>query len=245
MIDQSIKSILNSHARFLILSPHLDDAGLSIPALIKLLVRTKKQILCLNAFTVSPYAPGLRTKSVKTISAARKKEDVKALKFLGKNIRSKNLNFLDAPLRGIKNVTGKNRVGAKEEIIIKKLVKIISEYKNHFIIAPLGILHIDHVTLAEAVLRMLRSGEVSTERVLFYEELPVSGAAEMAYINSRARHIGKGVNRKLKAEFITQPGMLALKKKMASFYPSQLLSPDKAIVIKHTKRLGNRERVWL
>jgi LmbE family N-acetylglucosaminyl deacetylase len=244
-MDMKFSDILDASGKFMILSPHLDDAALSVPTLITNLVKSKKQILCVNGFTVSPYAPGLKTKNVKAISRARKKEDAAALKYLGKNIKSTNLDFLDAPLRGVKNVTGKNPVTAKEKIITNKISTLIAAKKDYFIIAPLGVLHIDHIVMAEAVLRLVQKGVIEKNRLMFYEELPVSGAASLEYIGNRARVVAKRLCAGIKPLFISFPGLTALKKKMASFYPSQILAQDLGIVLKHTKRLKNRERVWV
>ena len=56
-----------------------------------------------------------------------------------KNIKTKNLDFLDAPLRGVKNVTGRNPLRPKEIKLISKLMRLIVDLKPGIIMAPLGV----------------------------------------------------------------------------------------------------------
>ncbi|MEI7639957.1 MAG: PIG-L family deacetylase [bacterium] len=226
-----------------ILSPHFDDAGLGIPAFLKeKRAQYKVNIVTLNSISV--WAPGITIKGRLQISAARAKEDKKAFKYLCGTPKTIKMDFLDAPLRGVRNVTGDNKFLKLEKLHIKKLRGQLRKIKNSLLLVPLGIKHIDHLVVTEAVLNEIVLLNKAGNEIVFYEEMPICGMVALIEIKNRIKYIEKAINGKLQPFFSTSKDIQKLKKKMLSFYPSQIRADDLKAVFKHLSRMKNRERLW-
>lgn len=105
--EHSFRSILNSFESYLILSPHFDDAVLSMGSLLAYLLSTGKPVEVINVFTLaSSVSSTLTEKLLRQAQCSgpekyfqqRAEEDQVALLSLGP-VRVTNLNLIDAPWR--------------------------------------------------------------------------------------------------------------------------------------------------
>ena len=199
-------------------------------------------IITLNSISV--WAPGLAIKGRVQISAARAQEDKKAFKYLCGTTKNIKMDFLDAPLRGVKNVTGDNKFLKLEKLYIKKLRGQLKNIKNSLFLVPIGIKHIDHLIATEAFLNEIEVLNKVGNEIVFYEEMPICGMVTLTEIKNRIKHIEKVSGKKLQPIFSTYKGIKKLKEKMLSFYPSQIRGDDFKAVFKHLSRMKNRERLW-
>ncbi len=171
-----------------VLSPHLDDAVLSLGALIAGQVRAGAPVEVWTVFTRAP-APGTVPRGLRAFAdyTARIAEDDRALDLLGARPRRFDLPervWRTPPARGLRAAfrTPAGRSGFAE---LERLAEIAGEALARpgvRLLAPLGIgHHVDHVEVAVAVLTAaLRLG--ATDRVGFYEDFYALGNA------ARRRH---------------------------------------------------------
>lgn len=159
-----------------VLSPHLDDAVLSLGADIAERVRAGEPVAVWTTFTAAP-APGTVPSGLRRFAdySARIAEDGRALALLGAGSRRLDLPervWRTPPARGLgaafrtpPDATGFEQLARLEEVAGEALGR-----PGTRVLAPLGIgHHVDHLEVAVAVLRTaLRLG--ATDRVGFYED---------------------------------------------------------------------------
>ena len=83
-----------------IVSPHHDDAALSLSATMRTSALHGVRLRIFNCFTVSGWAPQLDSKlNTCAVTAIRKHEDARFLELICANAEAHDLGFHDAPLR--------------------------------------------------------------------------------------------------------------------------------------------------
>ncbi len=82
-----------------IVSPHQDDAALSLGLTIRFLARERVSVRIVNCFTISNYAPFSESRDVQEVSALRRHEDARFAKKMGENVEICDLDRFDFPLR--------------------------------------------------------------------------------------------------------------------------------------------------
>jgi len=168
-------------SEIVILSPHLDDAVLSLGALIGREVRAGNKVEVVSCFTAGP--------SLDTISperrvfgdySMRRSEDERALAVLGATHRWLDLHeriWRDPPLPPTRSTfpthvfrTPERMEDFRELRAIRAVITKILDAGASTIFAPLAIgHHIDHVEVALAALREML-GRGAFERIQFYED---------------------------------------------------------------------------
>ncbi len=185
--SQLPKSLMLNRKRFILVSPHLDDAVLSASSLINKLTEANLKTEVITVFTagdLAPYTPQgkdfLRQtgfNNPKDLFGVFKKEDTAAMKNLGINFS--HLDFIDAAFR--KDKKGSNIyldsqkqfsgiVSGKDSHLIKELA---GKIKKHVVnregvtfFVPLGVGgHVDHVIVRKAVESLKRP-------VIYWEDYP-------------------------------------------------------------------------
>lgn len=160
-------------SKYLLFSPHLDDAVLSSGASISKWTRSGNEVTVVSVFT----SCGQRSlPSSISYYNRRKENDIKALEFLG--CKYDHLNFLDAPFRDQKYNSFSTILFhhdfIQDEVLtsLKHAIEsIISKLNPDYIIFPLGVGgHIDHHLLFACSLRL---GHLA-KKTLYYEDLPYS-----------------------------------------------------------------------
>lgn len=226
--DLFLKEILNKK-RIIFFSTHLDDAILSCGSLISYLIKEKKDISVISIFTngsdlISPFTNRLLAQGGHTTAeeyfAARRKEDKKALTYLGvKNIH--HLNFTDAAWRKNNDNTSlypTRVVGTPpdpedqltSDAIKKKVIDLtLGDSNDTAIFAPLGRgKHIDHVIVRECL-------EALFPHALFYVDFPYLQMHENEISFIQDKHLSL---------FIWKEGFYEQKAKAILMYKTQNIS---------------------
>ncbi|MBU1239722.1 PIG-L family deacetylase [Myxococcota bacterium] len=147
----------------LIISPHLDDAALSLSQHILYWLAKGDTVTIATLFTRGSVEQ-------QTLYTARKAEDLEAAAKLGAT--SIYLNFLDAPFRFLEPISYTNILSwptqpSIEEAVMKELTTILHSHQFDTILAPLGVgNHVDHRVAFNA------AHALSYKQTLYYEERP-------------------------------------------------------------------------
>lgn len=253
-----------------IISPHPDDAVLSMSGTIKNMLQQNKHCLVLNVFVGRPnmvttlseiaikYIKEDLEKIIISVSDAcilheiRQQEDQKALNFLG--VYSLNLKYLDAIYRGdpayypTEDLLFDN-IHTKEKCLIDELGDIIinaveSAITYYF---PLGVgNHVDHQIVFETGLRLHEKGY----NVRFYEEYPYCIKEDVV-----EKRIQK-TNRTFKNYLLDITPFIDIKTQIIKCYGSQIAglfqTEENLVLLLETyhRKISNLsssyyERVWL
>jgi LmbE family N-acetylglucosaminyl deacetylase len=157
-----------------IISPHIDDAVLSLGGTISNFSVLQKEIMVHYVFSISDWVNdeilNNFTGDVMAISALRKKEEENVARQLGYQYQM--MEFLDSPLRNGSEAEAIDMISSR---IYERIANAAST--NDTIFFPLGINHLDHVLVRNVGIEMLKDGF----SVLFYEDLPYSAAAQFDY----------------------------------------------------------------
>lgn len=154
---------LRNNNKIVILSPHLDDAVLSLGSHIVKWQREGKKITVITIFTRFEskiklprysweYIKKSGFDSVKKFELARNKEDRLVMEGLG--VRYKYWNFIDAGFRGwykTKESLMGGIINYRDKKLVKNIRAKISSIKTDLILVPFGVGgHVDHIILKEA-----------------------------------------------------------------------------------------------
>ena len=165
-----------SDCSLVVLSPHLDDAVLSVGALIAGRVAAGDSVQVLSVYTAGPPADSLRGRQrVFGDYAVRFAEDERALAVLGAEHRRLGLRerlFRDPPLSRTLEVfrTPPTAAGLGELDAVHSVIVALLSDPQVLVLAPLGIgNHVDHVEVAVAAMRAVLSVG-APDRIVFYED---------------------------------------------------------------------------
>ena len=187
----SISDTANSYVN-IIFSPHLDDAIFSCAGLIAEQIKRGERVTVITVFagqpnprSLSAFARHIHRKWKLSDGDAiiiRRREDIKACEVLGASYE--HWDFLEAIYRKdldgnplyctYEALRGKSDFEDKllEEILLKIILRIESEYKNGYIpklYFPLGLApHVDHKLLVNISYKLQRKGY----EIFYYEEWP-------------------------------------------------------------------------
>lgn len=153
--------------KYVFISPHIDDALLSVGGLIINLINEKKQVNIKYIFTISNWTnPEAITEKTYVsdpviISKIRKSEEMGISLVL--KYEYDFLDYLDNPLR-------RELRKEEQELMIYKLRKQLEQLinKNDCYFFPLGLDHPDHILVREMGIDFLKKGF----NILFYEDMP-------------------------------------------------------------------------
>ena len=223
----------------MVLSPHLDDAALSLGASLLGWSRRAYSVLIINVFSQSRFAPLDEAEAVEAVSRLRRAEDQQFIELLGAETSVVYMEEDDAPVRraaGASLSLSRDRVLGSEGGLIKHLAERLTPFRDaDFICTPAGIGdHVDHHIVRAASERVW-----PLEALVYYEDQPYAALASQARIDALVEqlnlppwvaHVGQGV----------EP---ADKRALLARYPSQFGSGLARRVIRRFKALGG-ERVW-
>lgn len=194
---------------WVVLSPHLDDAVLSLGAQVAARVRAGHPVEVWTAFTRAPTGPVPRQLRPFADYAARIAEDDRALAILGAGARRLDLPervWRTPPARGLRAAfrTPATRAGFGELARLEEVAAQALALPGTRVLAPLGIgHHVDHVEVAVALLTAALRHD-ATDRVCFYEDFYALGSA------ARRRHPVTGHAREpLVRRVLDAPGWVA------------------------------------
>lgn len=245
----------------LILSPHRDDAALSLALAIEGWLATGHRVTVLGVFTRSLNAPFSDADTVHPndllsyVSAMRRREDAEFLKLMPA-LRMVDLNLKDAPLRLRCSVDDLYTLGSSADDtaiakIQKALARLAAEQPIDAVLLPLALgHHVDHLVVRNSALAF-----ANVHACAFYEDLPdallsandidASALAEFDALRTCGLFTEVGTPIILPAREDTADSVRA-KRRFVSVYNSQLdeITID-AIGNLAAHYAGGGERVWV
>ncbi|MGI4827523.1 MAG: PIG-L family deacetylase [Janthinobacterium lividum] len=243
--------------KIVVVSPHRDDAALSLALSIDSWLARRHAVQVLNCFTRSEYAPYSDVESLHAndrssfVTATRKREDMAWNKLLNRQIQFTDLDMFDAPTRLACTVEetltlpirAGDRAVARVAGALAKLARVGSP-ETLAIALPLGVGgQVDHRVVRQAGLEALAGTPIP---IAFYEDLPYaarpSGAAEVV---EQVDAIGLSLQPAFADGVLDRVSDAVLRKRrVAECYDSQIDSEVAAQVADFCIPYGGRERVW-
>ncbi len=240
--------------KIVVVSPHRDDAALSLGLSVEDWLTAGHTVQILNCFTQSAYAPYSDAESLHPndrmsfVSATRRREDIAWNKMLGNRLRITDLDLLDAPLRLACNVDDVltlelrpgDRAVARVAGAIAKLARA-----GHAIVLPLGIgAHIDHRVTRQAGVNALLEQPFA---VAFYEDLPyVARNHGDSDLDMAVQSLDPAPQPFFVEPAAIDPSSRVVRKvQMVQCYDSQIDSVVAQNVASFCLRYGGRERLWV
>jgi len=223
-----------------ILSPHYDDACISLGISIAALRKAGYDIHLINCFSQSDHAPFSSLSGTKAVSSLRGLEDSLFREIVGIR-RVTNLGLLDAPLRGYAaNALFTLGDSSTDPAETDRLTKALSTLVPSGLLAvPLGIgHHVDHIIARDAAFRL--------ENVSLgcYEDLPYAARISSNQRATFARRITHRLGRTLVPGVCRANRAVEFKMQLLSAYKSQFAECDLALVRDVTLEYGEGERLW-
>lgn len=228
-----------------IVSPHQDDAALSMGAHISHLAAEGVQLTLLNCFTVTSYAPfasgGART--VEQVAAIREAEDAEFCSRVGPGVFSVSLGLLDALLRlgteDLDSILTHRPLGDDDIVTIEQLrVQLSHRCPAGPVIAPLAIgSHIDHRLASLATIWTLPA-----QIVAFFEDLPYASRCSTATTASAVSFCERLIDEELTAVTLLPSYSPDAKRHLLHAYRSQLRNEDIELSVVTS---AGRERLWI
>jgi LmbE family N-acetylglucosaminyl deacetylase len=208
---------------FLVLSPHFDDAVLSVGAWLSRHPGTTVATVCSGlpgeGISAHGWDAGSGFSSGNDATLGRRREDANALATL--KAEQRMLGFLDGPYRTHgKYHESESGHTAMYEALVQAITHLLEEIQPDRLLFPLGWGHDDHRITSDAAVTVVR--EVGTPAIA-YAELPYA-VADPAFAAIR---IGQLQDAGLKViDYPTPTGDLDLKRMAWNCYPSQHIHLD-------------------
>jgi LmbE family N-acetylglucosaminyl deacetylase len=225
-----------------VLSPHQDDAGLSLAMTIRAAARLGGRVRIVNCFTVSTFAPHSEARTAAEVGAIRGSEDREFAAKVGGAIEILDLGLEDAPIRlgcRVEQVR-RMRVGRFERAEARTVAELVAKAADATVLAPLGLgRHIDHLIAREAGIRLAREGR----SVVFYEDLPYAAELRECCVLRAADAVARRLGSRFRGAVVRDEEAAARKRFAIESYRSQLSRPQFDSVIRYGARMGG-ERIW-
>ena len=228
-----------------VLSPHYDDSSFSLGLALSFWGAASIKLHVVNFFTQSAYAPHSTAETIADVSAVRDEEDKKALAFIHGNIETTSLGLLDAPLRLGLPFSEITKWESVEKISRQEFFQLSQHIQQHcsqsLVIAPLSLgNHVDHRAVHGAALTSLQS-----ENLAFYEDLPYASWTSPADLQARVTSVEHSTGMALEPFVLHMESAVARKRRIASFYQSQITAEEADVIAKFAESYGSGERLWL
>jgi LmbE family N-acetylglucosaminyl deacetylase len=225
-----------------VLSPHQDDAGLSLAMTIRAAARSGQPVRIVNCFTVSTYAPHSQARDAAEVGVVRKAEDREFASRVGSAVEVVDLEMEDAPIRLERPVAAVRRlkVGARERSDAARIAEALERVAEGTVLAPLGLGgHIDHLVAREAAILLARTGRT----VVFYEDLPYAADLRECCILRAADGASRRIGARLGSALVRDREGTDRKRFAIEAYRSQLSASQIDSVIGYGTLRGG-ERLW-
>lgn len=220
--------------RLIVLSPHPDDACLSLDTTLRQM--GCRQTLIVTVFSSSRFAPVLRGVHGRrdAVTCLRREEDVAYCRSIG--AFRLDLGLSDCTVRWVDSDDwwrSDGELEAQSQILTWVLDRLSADHSGWSVLAPLGLGgHPDHLATRDAAIQSFPS-----ERLAFYEDMPYAASVSEEAIADVAASVGAA-----------HPGPEAggSPKDGLAYYTSQIRAADlDAIAMLEQRRGGFSERVWL
>lgn len=224
-----------------VISPHHDDAALSLGGTIAALQGSSLSVRVINCFTRSGFAHGHTGHSEEAVSRLRGEEDRAFATAVGLSHAVVNLGLRDAALRHPDGLRAIFRGASRPEhpADVEALAAAIRQLAMpQAIAAPLGLGgHLDHLVARDAAMR------VGCGVLAFYEDLPYAARCGDEAHREALREVTARVGQPLWPTCLVSAIDHTLKATLLDRYPSQLTDEVRRRVIDYTRALGS-ERLW-
>ena len=245
LIDQILQAPSRS---CVVLSPHSDDAALSVPCTLWAAIAAGVRVTLVTCFSVSDYRLGGR-ESLADVTNVRKNEDLAFQRVTGSEMKLVWLDLLDAPLRGYDNVFVQHSPRDWDDVLRQHMRDALESHIHDgcWVIAPLALGgHVDHLIVHDMSLDVMSRREIG---IAFYEDLPYACSWGPEAVATRLSAVAERSGVEAVPIGVTCEHADRIKRSAAACYPSQF---DKAVVVKleeymaQTMRVaGVAERLWL
>jgi LmbE family N-acetylglucosaminyl deacetylase len=242
--------------KIVVVSPHRDDAALSLGLTIQAWLAARHTVTVVNCFTRTVYAPFSDAQSLHAndrmsyVTALRLREDEVWQRLSGRGLTFVDLRLKDAPIRLRCAVDDVCQTPVNpEDKAIEKIRKALSALTIDALVLPLAFGdHVDHLTARDAAIAC------STDRLptAFYEDLPYfAGDVDLLNIDARAKEMGGSLAPVLlpeygsKSETDSMEEAVAKKLRIALCYDSQIDDATARSVAEFSRHYGGRERIWV
>jgi LmbE family N-acetylglucosaminyl deacetylase len=226
-----------------VVSPHRDDAALSLAATLDALADRGVAVTVVSCFTHSAWAPRLAGERApaETVSRIREQEDAAFLGGLGRGSRLVSLGLSDAPLRrpaaaSVFTAVAELDAPAEEELSRQ----LPGATAAAAVAAPLALGgHVDHQIACRAVLAACRDRPLA-----WYEDLPYAFALSRREIAARVAAVQALCGRRLVPLRLPHPRPLAVWRQSAAPYGSQFTASEIDEML-DVQRTWGGERLWV
>lgn len=225
-----------------VLSPHQDDAALSLAMTIRVAARNGHPVRVVNCFTVSNFAPHSTARGAAEVGELRRAEDREFASRAGVAVEMVDLGMEDAPIRLRCTVLDVRRLvmGRRERADAARIADAVSRFAEGVVLAPLGLgRHIDHLVVREAAALLARSGR----KVVFYEDLPYAAELRECCILRTADGAAARLGARLHGGLVRDPEAASRKRFAIEAYGSQLAVCQIDSIVEYGARRGG-ERLW-
>lgn len=224
-----------------VISPHRDDAALSLAATLDALAARGAAITVVSCFTHSAWAPRLAGPlEAEAVSAAREREDAAYVATLGRGARLVSLGLDDAPLRRPAE-TVFEPVGALDAPAAHDLLRLLAEAAAAAAwVAPLALGgHVDHRLTRDAAAAACRGRPLA-----WYEDLPYAFALSDREIAAEVAALQARHGLRLRPLRIPHPRPLAVWQAGVACYPTQFAVSEIGEMA-DVQRTRGGERLWV
>lgn len=225
-----------------VLSPHQDDAALSLAMTIRVAARGGHAVRVVNCFTVSEFAPHSSAQGAVEVGELRRGEDREFASRVGAAVGMIDLEMKDAPIRLGCTVADVRRrgFGQKERADAARIADAVAPLAEGVVLAPLGLgRHIDHLVVREAAMLLAQSGS----KVVFYEDLPYAAELRDCCILRAADGAAARIGARLHGALLRDREAASRKRFAIEAYGSQLAACQFDSVIEYGALRGG-ERLW-
>ena len=232
--------------RVTILSPHLDDAVFSLTHTIDRWCSLSVDLTVVNFFTRSEYGPrivlrGMGQKADRPqVSVTRMREDRRALRTIGPQIRIEDYSLLDGPVRrrtSLQAMFDLNSVAIAASEVASLRFLIEKYIRKSLVLAPLGLGgHLDHLTVKAAALLAAKDKKLG-----FYDDAPYVRWAGAEEISQRVSDTGIS----LVSRFVSAARPHRFKERTVASYQTQIDRAEAQKIARFSIGRRSGERIWI
>jgi LmbE family N-acetylglucosaminyl deacetylase len=223
----------------LVLSPHADDAALSVGGLIQSLTPCRS-VLVLTLFGRSNYSRNSDAGNWEAVTEMRKREDLAFTQRVGASLVY--FDFPEAALRyrSFDQIFARNsqRLNCPSRML-NVLRKLLRQLQPVLVLAPLGLgSHRDHLVTMNLGRRICRDENIP---IAYYEDLPYAED----YSERKIRQVVKRIDETLRPISVQIRFGLNAKLNNLSLYRTQISAEEMSSVAEYAKRWTDpTERIW-
>ncbi len=227
-----------------VISPHQDDAALSLALALSEFTRCGVTVRIINCFTVTRFTPFYDNE--KGNRRVRDDEDKKFAAECGGGIEHVNLGRKDAPLRtgrGLRAIPIDEAYTSQNAREIDELQRDISFQvpTSAVLLLPLAAgVHVDHCVVRDAAVPLC-----ADRLFAVYEDLPYAARLSDDEVQKKIMELEARFGTGLIPVLVGRESSLPFKKRCLRCYPSQVGERTITQILDYSHRYGGAERLWM